>query len=241
MRKILLILRSVLTYLIAGLGTVGIASTAVIYSAVRPRGPFGESILRGFGRVWVTFSGMRLEVSGLENIREDTCYIVVANHRSNIDIMTLITALPIPMRFLSKKEVFKPPILGGAMRGVGMIPLDREMGRRELASIVRGARQLASEGRSLVVFPEGTRSLTDEMLPFKSGAFFIAAQVEAPVLPVAISGTGRVWPPQSWLIRGGPVTVRVMPPVNITKREGRQSKKLANEIRDHLIAELAGM
>lgn len=239
MRKVWAVTRSLFTYLIAGLGTVGIALTVVVYSAFRPRGPFGESIMRGFGRLWVTVSGIRLTVRGLDNIESGVPYIVVANHRSNIDIMTLATALPIPIRFLSKKEVLQFPLLGAAMRGVGMVPLDRELGRKELASIIRSARLLASEGRSLVVFPEGTRSLTGEMLPFKYGAFFIAAQVGCPVLPVAISGTGAVWPPQSWLIRGGPVSVKVMPPITVTKRAARQSRQLAEEIRRDLIKELA--
>ena len=233
------VFRSVITYLVAGLGTVGIALTAVICSAIRPRGRFGERILNGFGRLWVAVSGIRLQVSGLENIERDTPYIVVANHRSNIDIMTLVKALPIPIRFLSKKEVLEFPLLGAAMRGVGMVPLDREMGRKELASIIRSTRLLVSEGRSLVIFPEGTRSLTGEMLPFKYGAFFIAAQVGCPVLPVAVSGTRAVWPPQSWVIRGGPVRVTVMPPISVTKRESRQSRRLAHKIRNDLIEELA--
>ena len=239
MRRAWAIVRSLFTYLIAGLGTVVIAIAVVVYSAFRPRGPFGESIINAFGRLWVTVSGIRLQVSGLENIEAGVPYIVVSNHRSNIDIMTLARALPIPIRFLSKKEVLQFPLLGAAMRGVGMVPLDRELGRKELASIIRSARLLASEGRSLVVFPEGTRSLTGEMLPFKYGAFFIAAQVGCPVLPVAISGTREVWPPQSWLIRGGPVNVKVMPPIPVTKRAARQSRKLAEEIRSDLIEELA--
>ena len=239
MRSAWAVVRSLFTYLIAGLGTVGIALAAVISSAFRPRGPFGESIMNGFGRLWMTVPGIRLKVSGLENIRKDVPYIVVANHRSNIDIMTLARALPIPIRFLSKKEVLQFPLLGAAMRGVGMVPLDRELGRKELASIIRSARVLVSEGRSLVVFPEGTRSLTGEMLPFKYGAFFIAAQVGCPVLPVAISGTGAVWPPQSWLIRGGPVSVKVLPPITVTKRAARQSRQLAEDIRSDLIEELA--
>ena len=239
MRKMGAYLRSGITYLIAGLGTVGIATAAVVSSAIRPRGPFGERIMNGFGRLWVTVAGVRLEVSGLENIEEGTPYIVVANHRSNIDIMTLARALPIPIRFLSKKEVLQFPLMGAAMRGVGMVPLDREMGRKELASIIRSARLLVSEGRSLVIFPEGTRSITGEMLPFKYGAFFIAAQVGCPVLPVAISGTGAIWPPQSWVIKGGPVRVRVMPPIVLTKKDSRQSRPLAHQIRSDLIEELA--
>ena len=239
MSKTLTVLRSAITYLVAGLGTVVLATTAVISSAFRPRGPFGERIVNGFGRLWVTVSGIHLEVSGLENIEEDTPYIVVANHRSNIDIMTLATALPMPIRFLSKKEVLQFPLLGAAMRGVGMVPLDREMGRKELASIIRSTRLLASEGRSLVIFPEGTRSLTGKMLPFKYGAFFIAAQVGCPVLPVAVSGTRAIWSPQSWVIRRGPVRVKVLPAITLTKRESRQSRELARQIRHDLIEELA--
>ena len=241
MGKIWTPIRSSITYLVAGLGTVGIAFMVIIHSTLRPRGAFIESILKAFGKLWVTMSGMRLEVRGLQNLQQSGPYIVVANHRSNIDIMTLIAALPIPIRFLSKKEVFKFPVMGAAMRGAGMVPLDREMGRRELASIIRGARLLLSEGRSLVIFPEGTRSVTGEMLPFKHGAFFIAAQLACPVLPVAVSGTGAIWPPQSSLIRGGAVKVSVMPPISVTRKAGRQSNKLAEQIRQELIGELARM
>lgn len=239
MTSALAVPRSLLTYLIAGLGTVGIALTAVVYTAFRPRGPFSEVILNGFGRLWVKVSGIRLRVSGLENIERDTPYVIVANHRSNIDIMTLIAALPIPIRFLSKKEVFKFPILGAAMRGVGMVALDREMGRKELASIIRSSRNLVAEGRSLVVFPEGTRSLTGEMLPFKTGALHIASRLGCPVLPVAVQGTAAIWPPQSSLIRGGPVSVTVMPPLTLAGRSARRSIGMSAQIRADLIRELA--
>ncbi len=231
--------RSSITYLVAGLGTVGIALAVAVYTKLRPGGPFEETLLRGFGRLWMGASGIRLEVSGLENLQSGGPYMVVANHRSNIDIMTLLAALPIPIRFLSKKEVFKAPLLGTAMRGIGMVPLDREMGRRELAMIIRHTRQLIAKGRSLVIFPEGTRSLTGEMLPFKYGAFFIAAQVGCPVLPVAVSGTRAVWPPQASLIRGGPVKVKVLPPMSVSKKAGRPSSQLAEQIRSDLLRELA--
>ena len=127
------------------------------------------------------------------------------------------------------------------MRQVGMIPLDREMGRRELAFIIRNTRSLVAVGKSLVVFPEGTRSITGEMLPFKTGAIHIAARVGCPILPVAVQGTGKVWPPQSSLIRGGPVSVKVMPPITLTKKESRQSKATIGELRRSLIEALAGV
>ncbi|MYA38840.1 MAG: 1-acyl-sn-glycerol-3-phosphate acyltransferase [Acidimicrobiia bacterium] len=240
-KRTFLLLRSAVTYLVAGLSTVGIALAIVIRSAFGVLRPSEERLVKRFGRVWVVASGANLEVSGLENIEEGTPYIVVANHRSNIDIMVLTAALPIPIRFLSKVEVFKFPLLGSAMRSVGMIALDREMGRRELAFIIRNARSLAAEGKSLVVFPEGTRSITGEMLPFKTGAIHIAARTGCPILPVAVQGTGAVWPPQSSLIRGGPVSVKVMPPVTLTKETSRASKATIGEIRDSLMEALAGV
>ena len=238
MRKMWAYPRSGITLLIAGLGTVGITLTIAIGAAFRPLGSFGDRLLNGFGRIWVLTSGIRMKVSGLENIEAGTPYIIVANHRSNIDIMTLLSALPIPIRFLSKKEVYKFPLLGSAMRGARMVPLDRDLGRRELASIISSTRLLVAEGRSLVVFPEGTRSPTGEMLPFKTGAIHIAARVGCPLLPVAIQGTGAIWPPQSLLIRGGPVSVKVMPPITLTKGAARHSKRITHQIRRDLIEEL---
>lgn len=239
MKAVLLFLRSGVTYLVAGLSTVGVALAIVIGSLFGPMGSFGEWVLKRFGRVWVVASGMRMKVTGLENIEEGTPYIVVANHRSNIDIMVLTAALPIPVRFLSKIEVFKFPLLGSAMRRSGMIPLDREMGRRELVFIIRSTRSLVAEGKSLVVFPEGTRSITGEMLPFKTGAVHIAARAGCPILPVAIQGTGAIWPPQSSLIRRGPVSVKVMPPITLTKQTSRQTRATIAEIRRSLIEALA--
>ena len=232
-------LRSAITYLVAGFTTVGVVISLVIHAAFRSGGPFSDRILNAFGKSWVLMSGMRLKVSGLENIKKGTPYIIVANHRSNMDIMTLLTALPIPIRFLSKKEVYKFPLLGAAMRGAQMIPLDRTMGRKELVAIIRGARSLVAEGRSLVVFPEGTRSVTGEMLRFKTGAVHIAAQLGCPVLPVVISGTGAIWPPQSFLIKGGPVNVKVLPPITLNKRAARRGSQVTHEIRQILIEELA--
>ena len=138
-----------------------------------------------------------LKTDGLENYDRKKTFVVVVNHQSMMDIFVLLAGLKLNFKFLSKKEVFSIPLIGWHMKHTGYIRLDRgsaESARAAMAS----AREWLKKGESIVFFPEGTRSDDGQMLPFKAGAFRLAQELEVPVLPVVIDGTGDALPKNSW-------------------------------------------
>lgn len=136
--------------------------------------------------------GWRVETRGRRKIDPGKAYVVIANHQSQLDIL-VVFRLIFHFKFVSKKEVFRIPIVGWNMRLNRYIEIDR--GNRESARrMFADCETHLAEGSSVLFFPEGTRSTTDELRPFKHGAFRLAHSMEAPLLPVAISGTREALP-----------------------------------------------
>ncbi len=142
----------------------------------------------------------RVKVSGLENIEKGRHYVVIANHQSILDILVMLSGLPLHFKFLSKKEVFQIPFIGWHMKLTGYIPLDRgnhESGRSAIAI----ARAWLNRKVNVVFFPEGTRSLDGHIRTFKPGAFKLAQEQKIAILPVVIEGTGDALPKKSWILK----------------------------------------
>ena len=154
-----------------------------------------------------------LEVRGLEHVDTSRSYVVVSNHLSGFDIMAHFAALPIPIRFLAKTELFKIPIFGRAMRAIGIVEVNRGAGRSIHEHINTTATDAVAKGRSLIIYPEGTRPRDGVMQQFKKGAFTIATSMDLPVLPAAITGSREVWAPGSKILRPGTITVTIMPEI----------------------------
>lgn len=157
-------------------------------------------------------AGARLAVSGLERLEPGRAYLVVANHSSWIDIAVLYRALPVPLHFLAKRELAAVPFLGWYIRAMGMVFVDRRDPRRAHATVDHAQRLLAA-GRSVVSFPEGTRSRDGRVGRFKSGGFGAALGAGADVLPVGLVGAGAVLPADGFRVRPGPIAVRIGAPI----------------------------
>jgi len=141
--------------------------------------------------------------------------------------MACFLALPVPIRFLAKKELFRIPILAQGMRAIGIVEVDRQARIAIHEQLNAQAKELIAAGRSVIIYPEGTRTRTGELGPFKKGAFTIALGLGLPLLPVAIDGSYEAWKPGTFLIRGGrEITVEILPPIE-TDECGD-----ANELRD---------
>src|SRR3954470_17716832 len=166
-------------------------------------------IFRGIGSTTARLNPLwRFRYSGKipENPRRP--YVVVSNHESFADIL-LISYLPWEMKWLSKAELFRIPIMGWMMRLAGDIPVKRGFGPSAVEAMAR-CREVLARRVSVMIFPEGTRSATRDMLPFKDGAFRLAVDAGEPILPLAVLGTGSALPKHDWRFNRSRATVRVL-------------------------------
>jgi len=185
-------------------------------------------LMHGIARLWArsiiaAAFVWRLKISGRENIHSGERYVIVGNHQSLSDILVVLAALPVHFKFMAKAELFRIPFLGWHMTLARYIPLDR--GKKESTrNAVKRSRELIRMGASLLLFPEGTRSMDGKMLPFKSGAFKIAAEEGISVLPVAIDGTGVAIRKKDWMLRRIlELRIHILPPV---KPEGTDAQSI---------------
>ncbi len=153
----------------------------------------------------------RFRISGRMPTDPRNPYLVVSNHESFVDIL-LISHLPWEMKWLSKAELFRIPVLGWLMHLAGDIPVDRGNPRSAAQAMVR-CKEILKEKVSVIIFPEGTRSETDEMLPFKDGAFRLAIDAGVPILPLAVSGAATALRKHDWRFGRSIAEVRVLEPV----------------------------
>jgi 1-acyl-sn-glycerol-3-phosphate acyltransferase len=174
----------------------------------------------GHAGVWLglRLSGIRTVVEGAEHIQRDRAAVYAANHTSQVEppiIFDMLRDLFPRLRILYKAELRKLPILVRAFDLAGFVPLERGNRDQSLPAIDRAADALR-EGNSFLIFPEGTRSRTGELLPFKKGGFILAIKGQAPIVPVAISGARAAMRKGSLLIYPVTVRVRVSPPIETT-------------------------
>jgi 1-acyl-sn-glycerol-3-phosphate acyltransferase len=157
-------------------------------------------------------SGVKLEVSGLQNVPRDRSVIFVCNHQSMIDIALVFKVLPVNLHFVLKKELAYAPFIGLFAWATGMIFVDRKNSKAAIAS-VRKVGDMVRQGRSIMAFPEGTRCREPMILPFKKGIFVSALSAQVPVVPIAMEGAGRVLPSSGFAVRPSVVRVSIGKPI----------------------------
>jgi 1-acyl-sn-glycerol-3-phosphate acyltransferase len=161
----------------------------------------------------VRLVGVKIDVRGLEHLQHGCSYIYMSNHVSNLDPPVLIPSVPGRCSVLVKKEVFRIPILGFAMKVARLVPVDRS-NREAAIESVRAAAEVLRHGLSMVIFPEGTRSMDGRLLPFKKGPFHLAKEAGVPVVPVTILGTAELWPKGTLAMKSGTATLVFHPPID---------------------------
>jgi 1-acyl-sn-glycerol-3-phosphate acyltransferase len=193
----------------------------------------------GCARLWswliLKTSGIRVRVEGLENIDPNRTVIFCANHSSAMDIPILFVHLPLQFRFLAKRSLFRLPFLGWHLRRSGHIPVDRGRPREALKGFSQAAARI-KEGRSVVMFPEGRRSRTPEMLPFKSGSFYLAILAGVPVAPITLNGTRDILKPDSYHVHAGQVEMIVHKPIPTDRLSLQDVETLSQRVREQIVA-----
>lgn len=166
---------------------------------------------RLWARLALALNFVRVSVVGAEHL-PDGPVIFMSNHQSNFDILSLLAAMPRQFHWIAKKELFEIPLFGHSMRRGGYIPLDRGDGRKALQSLDVAAATIHN-GKSVVLFPEGTRTPDGNLLPFKRGGFVLARKAAVPVIPVTINGSGRINPAGQIRLYSGNISITLHPPI----------------------------
>jgi len=190
------------------------AILALLVGLLNPYGRYATAVLRGWARSLLLAAGIKPEISGLENIEPEKSYILIANHQSHMDIPVLTCVLPVPLRIIAKKELFKIPFLGWGMKGVGMLSIDRSNRKKSIDTLKEAEEIIKTHVLSILAFPEGTRSDDGKIHPFKKGPFILAINTGLPLLPVSVSGTRKITPKGKISIHPGRVKVIIHPPVS---------------------------
>jgi 1-acyl-sn-glycerol-3-phosphate acyltransferase len=215
--------------------TVAFGFPAMFAALVPPRGDWFTLFARGWARTILFVTGVRLKVLHTERLAGGQSAVLAANHASMADILVLFAALPVQIRFLAKRSVFRVPFLGWGIGAAGFVPVDRGDPHRGQEAVDAALRRL-SGGRCMVVFPEETRSRDGELLPFKKGAALLAIRAGLPLVPVAIVGTFRVLPPDSLRSSPGRVVVAVGRPVATQGRSVTERADVTRELREAIEA-----
>jgi 1-acyl-sn-glycerol-3-phosphate acyltransferase len=228
-------LRLSVVWPLIALATVAFGTPAIFAALLPPRGDWFLRFARGWARTLLAIAGVRVEVRAAGSLPRDRSFVVAANHESFCDVLVILAHLPMQVRFLAKRSVFRVPILGWSIAAAGFIPVDREERSRSAAAVEAALHRLRG-GRSVVVFPEETRSPSGELLPFKKGAAHLALKSGLPILPLGLAGSFRVLPKGTLVITPGPVVLVIGRPIETEGRPPRDRAALTGELRERVHA-----
>ena len=224
-------------FLVLGSAVMGVLS--ILVSWIPPRGNWVCAMARLWSSSLLAASCIRVEVHREAPLDPKASYIFLSNHQSLFDIPVLLSTVPGQVRMMAKRSLFRIPIFGWALSAGGFIPIDRGDRSTARQSFAAAMSRLRA-GVSILLFPEGTRSLTHTLLPFQRGGFLLALKLGLPIVPVGIRGTREAQRKGSWVIRPGRVAVLYGAPIDVAAYGVRRKGELVEDVRRR-IAELAGV
>ena len=182
-----------------------------------------------WARALLFFCGVRLEIDGLEKLRGLGKYVLVCNHQSFFDIFAIAAYMPGPMRFVAKKELMKIPLVGYAMKHGGHVIIDRQAGGKE----IRKAVEVVRAGYNLCIFAEGHRYSDNRVHEFEDGAAWLAALTKLPAVPMAISGSGAIFPRSAKIVvPGGRMRMTIGTPIPTANLKSSDRSELTHKLEE---------
>jgi 1-acyl-sn-glycerol-3-phosphate acyltransferase len=218
--------------------TAAMATFSLICSIWDRTGRAQHRLAQMWSRMLLLAAFVRARATGAEKLDPEGTYVLVANHASFMDIPVILSVLPVHLRFFAKKGLFSVPFIGWHLRRSGHLDVARGDARASLKSMSEGARLIRERRISVLLFPEGGRSL-DGIKPFKEGAAYIAIKAGVPVVPIGLVNTGSVLPMHSMLLRPGNIEIHVGDPIDTSAMTLHDRGRL-NELMHDRVAELAG-
>jgi 1-acyl-sn-glycerol-3-phosphate acyltransferase len=224
---------------VAAFHTVRVGAPTLVESVLgRVRISVCDERLDSWSRALVEHAAIELEVEGGENAPPGESFVVMSNHQSLYDIPVLFQALRRPLRMVAKKELFRIPVMGGAMRAAGFVEVDRQNRAQAIRSL-ENARAALAQGISIWIAPEGTRSESGALGEFKKGGFHMALGAGARILPVTLIGTRDVLLARDWRVHpGARVRVVVSPPIDPAAYGRERRDELVRAVRAVIAAPL---
>ncbi len=227
--------RSAVLILIASFVTGLYSLVVIIFSPFVREGEFTiHRIARSWAKTVLAISGVDTRISGSFNVYLDRPQIFMANHQSVFDIFVVLAQLPAQFRWIAKKELFEVPIFGGALRRTGSIEIDRKNRERAMESIDEAARKIR-EGKSVMTFPEGTRSRPGQIREFKKGVFHLAMKAGVPLVPISIIGSGEIMATKSMRIRPGKILLIIDKPINTSDYSAENLDALIDRVHEVIL------
>ena len=215
--------------------TTVLGTVAIVIGIFEPKGRFIGWLARVYSRILLWASGVKYCVSGLEKLDRNSHYIFASNHESAFDIPLILGGLPFHIVSLAKRELKKIPILGWAMIVARHVFIDRFNKKRAVESLEKVKSSLLKNPRSLMIFPEGTRSKDGQVHQFKKGGLAIALEIGMDVVPLAVCGTGAIVAKKSFRLNRGEVELKVGEPIRPAEWEGSSKNEFANHVRRQVV------
>jgi 1-acyl-sn-glycerol-3-phosphate acyltransferase len=228
-------LRGLLTLITVIVMTLVVSLLCIIFSIF---GPYSR-LINLFAKAWtgsiLLAAGVKLEITGLEKIDRTKSYIFIGNHQSHFDVFAIFTSLPLTARFMAKAELYRIPVFGWALTATGTVRIDRSNREKSIASM-NDALERIRKGVSVVIFPEGTRSVDGEIKDFKKGGFVLALKGQIPIVPVSISGSRFILRKHSMSVKPGKLKMVFGDPIDTGSYTYQDREKLSDRVRQFIIA-----
>lgn len=220
--------------------TLGVAATGffAVWSLIISVIPYSENRIHKVAGLWANIllliSNTKVEVSGIENILYGKPQIFMANHQSDFDVLIILAHIPVQFRWIAKKELFHIPVFGAAMKAAGYIAIDRHNHETAIQNLEEAA-SCIREGKSVMSFPEGSRSRDGEIKPFKKGIFHLAIKSGVSIVPVSIIGSGEIMPKRSLKVTPGKVKLIIDKPIDMKGYTLGKNDELIERVRKVII------
>jgi 1-acyl-sn-glycerol-3-phosphate acyltransferase len=219
-----------------GIYTIVLGTTSILSSLVDPSGDFGHRCARAWAWLVLRTTGVRVTVRGADVLAPGRSYVFASNHQSIYDIPIVFTSIPLQLRIVAKASLGNFPFLGWHLRRTGHLLVDR---KNPGAGIVRRMARLVSGARSLIVFPEGTRSVDGAVARFKGGMFLVAIDAGLPIVPVSIAGSRHVMLKGRLMTCPGDVTITFHDSIPTAGLGRDGARDLAERVRDVVCRDVA--
>lgn len=239
MLRLSLIIVAFRLFLVALL-TIFWGGPVILLSFFDPHAERAALLIRFWARGVLWVCGISVRVHGRERLDAATSYLFMANHQSNFDIPILMAAFDtLQVRWVSKREVRKVPIIGLCLQRTKQVLVDRESPTQAVA-VIRQVKTLLNAGISVIFFPEGTRTRDGRLQAFKPGGFAVAVEAGVPVVPVTVKGSRALWSPGGLDIRPGVVEVVFSEPVQLASHLNKKAARedLLTRVRAAIAAQL---